>query len=329
MKRAKYPKLVLLLIVLFLSGCSLIYKRDLVENEDFFVITANSSDSYESLARKYLGDASQASLIEQFNPTIKLQNGSRIAIPKHSIRPGGFYSNGYQNIPILCYHQFTTAKTSSNRTVVPVDEFRSQMAYLYENNFNIIDLEQLRQFIDGEIDLPKKSVVITVDDGYKSFLDLAFPILQDYNFHSTMFVYPDFVGGRLSLSWDQIRELERHDLVSIESHSKTHSNLSVKGGNESLSQYKARLRNEVVLTDKILKREIGRSSSFFAYPFGDSSEQLIQILKAQDYALAFTVKRGSNAAFSSRYLLHRSMIFGDHSLDEFKKNLKTFSKVSL
>lgn len=317
------------LILFALGGCTSQYSRNAIENEDFLIITANNKDTFETLASEFLGDSTSAELLLRFNPGVELSQGVRIAIPKQNLNNSHVFFDGYQTIPILCYHQFTDSKTARSRMVVPIHEFKEQMSYLADNNFNVISLTQYKKFIDGDIALPKKSVVITVDDGYRSFLEFALPILEEYKFPSTVFVYPEFIGGRLSLTWDEVKQLEKNSIVSIESHSTTHSNLSKKSRSESLENYKKRLKGEVKNADKILKSRIGKRPTFFAYPYGDSSTQLIDILNEQNYDLAFTVKRGSNSAFSSRYMLNRNMIFGGHSLNEFKRVLAIFKRVDL
>lgn len=316
-----------LLALLILGGCSSTHNRHPLENTQFLVITASYQDSYASLAEEYLGSSSKAELIKRLNPDMQIKHGSRIAIPLTNTNRSAVFEDGYQSVPILCYHQFTKDSKGRTKMVVPLSEFKWQMEYLYKNNYNVIDLKELKSFIDGDIALPRKTVVITVDDGYKSFYDVAFPVLQKYGFKATVFVYLDFVSGRLALSWKEVKKLENNSLISIESHSKTHRNLSVKQKGESLAQYNAKLRDEVLNTEKIFKNKLSHQTRFFAYPFGDASEQLIDLLEERDYHLAFTVERGNNSTFSSRYQLNRNMVYGGQSFEQFKQSLIAFSKV--
>ncbi|MEW8471081.1 MAG: hypothetical protein AB2637_21260, partial [Candidatus Thiodiazotropha sp.] len=73
-----------------------------------------------------------------------------------------------------------------------------------------------------------------------------------------------------------------------------------------------------------LVKYLGERPLYYAYPFGDSNDLVIEQLQANGLLLGLTVQRQSNAAFSYPYLLHRTMIFGDRDMQAFKKSLVTF-----
>ncbi len=171
--------------------------------------------------------------------------------------------------------------------------------------------------------------MITIVDGYKSYLDVAYPILKKHNFPSTMFVYPDFIGAGPALKWQDVTFLSKTPLVDIQSHSKSHDSLSPLPRGESEKDYLARIKIEVEGAEKILSRRTEQTINHFAYPYGNSSLEIVELLKQNDYELALTVQKGSNPSFSAPFLLHRTMIYGGDSLHTFKKSLETFSKVSL
>lgn len=322
-------KTVNLLLVLLLTACSNNRATLIKSEEDFTFVEAGSHSSWQSIAQDYMGNAQWASIIERYNSGIDLKSGSIIAIPKKNFYPSAVFSDGYQLITILCYHQFTQNNTDTSKMVVSAAEFNQQMQYLADNNYQVINLQQLYDFLQGQHELPDKSVLITVDDGYRSYLDVAYPILKKYKFSSTLFVYPEFVGAGLALDWDEINKLTQDPLVSIESHSKTHDSLQPDPKGESANHYQKRLYSEVVETDDIFEKRIGRRSSFFAYPYGNTSPQLIELLQANHYQLAFTVKKGGNPNFASPYLLNRTMIYGGDSIDRFSRNLKHYEHQDL
>jgi peptidoglycan/xylan/chitin deacetylase (PgdA/CDA1 family) len=252
-----------------------------------------------------------------------------VAIPRQTVNRSAVFSNGYQTVPILCYHQFTQDKKGRIRMVVPEHEFKEQMAYLYNNGYTVVPLSDVGLFIRGKKQLPDKSVVITIDDGYKSYMEIALPILEKYNFYSTMFVYPEFVGAGIALKWRDVKKLNEHALVDIQSHSKTHDSLSRKPLGESDEDYQLRLTSEVVEAEQIIAKRTGNVINQFAYPYGNSSPVLIEMLEENEYDLAVTVERGNNPAFSAPFLLNRTMIYGGDSLDSFKRALGTFERVDL
>jgi len=320
--------LFLILCITSLISCGPKQQSVIASNDEFMIVKTGAGDSYASLAAKHMGSSSNASIIERFNPDIKITNNTAIAIPLKNLNPSGVFVNGYQRIPILCYHQFTNKETGSSM-VLSRKNFEQQMAFLKQNGYQVIALEDVQPFLEGKKALPNKSVVITIDDGYKSFYSIAYPILKKYGFKSTVFIYPDFIGAGLALKWNQVNALNDDPLVDIQSHSKSHASLSVKPKGEKKQDYLARLKVEVEGTDKILTKKIGQPATHFAYPYGNSSNELIQLLKKDDYQLAVTVKQGGNASFSSPYLLRRTIIYGSDDLKTFSRRLDIFRKANL
>lgn len=314
---------------LLLSGCATHQQSVIEKNEQFMVVQAGPEDTYSSLAETYLGKANYAEVLQRYNPGIQVNSGTNLVIPFANFNPSAVFSDGYQRVPILCYHQFHMSDKKSGGMVVSKNEFERQMAFLHNEGYNVVPLSDIRPFLEGKKTLPKKSVVITIDDGYESYYDVAYPILKKYGFHSTMFVYPAFINAGVSLNWDQVKILDEDPLVDIQSHSKTHESLALRPGGEYEQDYLARLETEVVDTDKILKRRIGRRASLFAYPYGNSSKQLIDLLEQRDYDLAVTVKKGGNATFAYPYLVRRTMVYGKTSMKTFEKHLDVFKSMDL
>lgn len=319
----------LLCCIVGLGGCVADRQKIIATSDDFLIVEAGSQDDYASLAKQYTGSSRNSSVVERYNPGLKVKAGSKIAIPRKNPNPAGVFVDGYQRIPILCYHQFTDRVSGRNSMVVTRAAFESQMAYLKENDFQVIALKDIRSFLEGESALPDKSVVITVDDGYKSFLSIAYPVLKKHGFASTLFVYPDFIGAGLALRWNEVNTLSRDPLVDIQSHSKSHSSLSPYPEGEKREKYSARLKVEVEETDRILNRKTGHTAQYFAYPYGNSSKELVELLKQHEYQLGLTVNKGGNASFAAPFLMRRTMVYGGDDLKTFKKNLDVFQKVNL
>lgn len=321
--------ILVLLAFLFLAGCTSTQRQTIASNDDFIVLQASEKDTYSSLAEEFLGGKQYAEIIQRYNPDTSIEAGKYVAIPQRSINSSGVFTNGYQRVPVLCYHQFTEGNTTDNKMVITRTEFESQMAYLADNGYQVFSLSELAEFINGKKELPIKSVVITIDDGYKSYFEIAYPILKKYQFPSTMFVYPDFIGAGTALKWSDVKYLSKSPLVDIQSHSKTHDSLQPLPSGEPDKDYLTRLKTEVEGAEKILSRRTGQKINHFAYPYGNSSLKLVELLKKNDYELAVTVQKGSNPSFAAPFLLHRTMIYGGDSLNTFKKSLNVFSAVEL
>jgi hypothetical protein len=266
--------LLLLISVVLLVDCANNRREVVAKSDDFLILKTAEADSYATLTEQYLGDAKYANVIQRYNPGMSVNSVSQIAIPLKNMNRSGVYTNGYQKVPVLCYHQFTAIEKAKSKMLVSAAEFEAQMKFLHENDYQVIPLEDLAPFLKGLKELPLKSVVITIDDGYKSYLDVAYPILKKYNFHSTMFVYPEFVGAGPALKWRDVKTLNDDPLVSIQSHSKTHDSLSERPSGETDADYQQRIKLEVEGSQKILSRRTGNTINHFAYPYGNSSAKL-------------------------------------------------------
>jgi len=301
----------------------------LARTDDFAIVRAVPGDTYASLAATYLGDADLAEIVAGANDLPAPQAGRALIVPLKAENASGIFPDGYQTIPVLCYHQFTAGK-STDLMVMPRDSFAQQMEYLKTNNFHVISLAQLQAYLDTSRPVPPRSVVITVDDGFRTGYDIAYPILKAYGYHATFFVYTDFVGGGRALTWQQINEMRASGLIEIESHSKTHTTFSPrKGENEKSPAYTARLTTEIDTPQKILERQTGGAIRVLAYPYGDTSEAALQLLRDRNYSLALTVTRGANASFSDPLVLKRDMIYGNVTMADFQKYLRVYSRVDL
>ncbi|HKL01979.1 MAG TPA: hypothetical protein VJ943_17135, partial [Desulfotignum sp.] len=139
----------------------LVYKSN-----DYAVCRLDDNTSLADLARIYLQDERLVWKIEDANNTDSYHENTIIVIPLKERNRGGIFEDGYQRIPILCYHRFDVGEKSSMNT--PPRIFDQQMKYLKENGYRVISAEDLLGFLTYQQQIPKKSVLITIDDGYKS-----------------------------------------------------------------------------------------------------------------------------------------------------------------
>lgn len=295
-------------------------------SSDFVVLTASKGDTSASLARRYLDDAAKYWVIEDFNNTKNIVPGQEVVIPLVTLNPAGIYANGIQLVSILCYHRFGS---DTSKMVVTPDNFARQMEYLAQHDYRVIRMSDLTEFLQGKRALPKRAVVVTMDDGYKSAYQHAFPTLRRFGFPATIFVYSDYVGARDGLTWKEMQEMVASGLVDIQPHSKTHSNLGFAQPGESTADYLQRIQAETQAPQHDISKNLNIPVHTFAYPYGDTNKDVIDQLKQRDYRLAVTVQPGSNAAYAYPYMLQRSMVFGDQDLDAFAKHLDTFNDMDL
>ncbi len=295
-------------------------------NDNFAVVVVQPGEDITVLAKRYLGDASKAWWITQFNGNESVRPGSTIVVPLRPRNAPGIYANGYQTVPILTYHRFGVR---SNRLTVTPPAFEAQMDYLAKNGYQVISLAQLARFLEGKEPLPQKSIVITIDDGYRSTFEIAYPTLVRHRFAATVFLYTDFVGVPDALTWAQMKEMTASGLIDIQPHSKTHTNLTLRLPGEPDVKYRERMIREIEAPIRLIRDHLATESLTFAYPYGDVNDAVVDLLKRQGIRHGATVTAGGNGFFASPYMLRRTMVFGNEDLEAFKSKLATFMWISL
>jgi len=299
---------------------------DVFESPDFIVVIPKTPETSASLATRYLNDVSKAWMIEEFTGASSFAPGQQVVIPRKAWNPAGVTPSGYRLVPILVYHNLDPQP--KGRLVQSAASFEQQMRYLKTEGYHTLTLAEFLEFTRLGRQLPKKSVVLTFDDGYKSFKQYAYPVLKELGFTATLFVYTDYVGaGRNALSWADIKGLQTEGF-DIQAHSKTHSDLRRAPG-ETAAQFEQRMHAELAQPREQFRRQLGQAPETIAYPYGRWDADVLKQVKATGYVAAFTVRRQGNPAFVSPLTIHRSQIYADMSLDEFAKNLTLFQEEDL
>lgn len=297
-------------------------------SERFVIYLPKPDETLRSVAARFLGSEDRYWVIGDFNNISKPEAGQPLVVPLKPVNPGGVYADQYQTVPILCYHRFGSG-SGGGRMVVSANNFAQQLEWLKRNDYQVIRLSQLVGYLEGRQQLPKRSVVITIDDGYESVHRHALPLLRKYNFPATLFAYTDFIGAGDALTWPQLQELAASGLVDIQSHSKTHRNLIERAAGETDERYRQLIDQEARAPRELLERRLPVQVKHFAYPYGDANEVVLDALTRNQYQLAVTVNPGGNAFFSQPLMLRRTMIFGDHDLEAFKAKLQVSRGFSL
>ena len=191
------------------------------------------------------------------------------------------YSNTtYMNIEdfgiiSVMYHRFEENKYPS--TNIKLNDFKKHLKIIEENKISFVNPNNF----DEELKKNKKKrkVLLTIDDGFSSFYEKAWPILKEKKIPFILFVSTREVGLFNYMSWDQIREISKESFVEIGNHSHTHEYL-VEESNEII-------RNDIEKSIAIFKKELGKNSVFFSYPFGEYSIEFKNIIKSLGFKYAF------------------------------------------
>lgn len=219
---------------------------------------------------------------------------------------------------VLVYHHVSDATPPS--TSVSPEQFERHLAFLAENGYRVWPLERtLDAVYDDAGEFPDDVVSITFDDAYESVYSEALPRLAERGWPFTVFVNTDAVdaGHEPYMSWDQLRELAEAG-AAIENHSTTHGHLSRPRAGESEQAWRCRVRADIEQARSRIRAEIGRAPSVFAYPYGEDSPALAEIVaKHHEYGLA--QRSGPVGPLSDRLSIPRfPMATGFASLDRLE-----------
>ena len=168
------------------------------------------------------------------------------------------------NVPVLMYHAVSDDLWGYWDLFVSPQTIEEELLYLQENGFETIWFEDLSHIEDYE-----KPVILTFDDGYDDNYTELFPLLQKYNAKATIFVIPKAIGTPHKMTAEQIYELSRSGLVSIQSHTYSHGNLSTMD--------EEKLIFEMEESQKYLAALTGQVPYAVCYPEGTRSELSIEV----------------------------------------------------
>src|SRR5882757_9815860 len=153
---------------------------------------------------------------------------------------------------VFCYHRFED-NPRDTLAIAPA-EFRVQMKQLKDDGIAVIPMKDMLAWRRGEKSIPPKSAVITIDDGYVSGFSVAWPILKEFGYPFTMFIYTNYVNvGGKSITWAQLEQM-RDAGVDIESHTISHHDLRHAPRGQDYTTW---LHNEIYGSKDILEQKLG------------------------------------------------------------------------
>lgn len=219
---------------------------------------------------------------------------------------------GRSDATVFIYHRFGEPTLPS--TNIRMAQFRAQLDYLQQQRFQFWSLSRLEDALRKQQPIPDKTVVITIDDAYLSVYQQAFPELRSRNIPFAVFVATDYVDRRYPnyMNWSQLREM-RDAGVEFAPHTASHDHLTERRDNETASQWRQRIRTDLLHSQQQLQQQLGIRSSVFAYPYGEYSEELKQIIKELGW-IAFGQHSGTINLHSDILALPRfpqSEFYGD------------------
>ena len=173
------------------------------------------------------------------------------------------------------YHRFEENKYPS--TNIKIDDFKEHIKIIEQNNIEFINPKDFQnELLNNKL---KRKILLTIDDGFLSFYENAWPILKEKKIPFILFVSTREVGAFNYMSWNQIKEISNEKFVEIGNHSHTHEYL-VDESNELIKE-------DIAKSINIFKKNLGKNSDFFSYPFGEYSNDFKKIIKDFGFKYAF------------------------------------------
>ncbi|MFG6667404.1 poly-beta-1,6-N-acetyl-D-glucosamine N-deacetylase PgaB [Halomonas sp. HNIBRBA4712] len=253
---------------------------------------------------------------------------------------------------VISYHDVVDRQVTPDLPIYSQTITRNRLV----EHFNLIEAEgyhpvSFQQIIEarsGGAPLPDKAVLLTFDDGYRSFYDIVFPLLKLYDFPAVQAVVGSWLdvpaGGQVPygnitlprerfLSWAQVREMDASPLVEIASHTfDLHQGVlgnpqgneqgaavtsiwSPQSGYESEAAYTARIRNDMARTREQFEEHLGREPRMMVWPYGAYSQATLDMAAEVGMRYTFSLLSAPNRAGDSLARIHRYLIDQETSLE--------------
>lgn len=229
-------------------------------------------------------------------------------------------------VSLLCYHDFTIGK-SNNPMVINIEHFRRHLQALRDARLPVISMDHYLAWRRGERDIPDPSIMITIDDGWKSVGKLAHPVLREFGFPYTLFLYKKYVdGGGRALTTAEIKTLIAEG-VTIGSHSVSHPyppdyRRRAKG---VTAEYEAWLDVEFRESKAFLEKKFGIKVTTYAYPGGYYTPEMAKKgVSDWGYEALFTVNPVRTSWDTPIAEVGRFIIFGNDVNDRNFKAATNF-----
>lgn len=226
------------------------------------------------------------------------------------------------------YHSVDDDKCK--KIALPAESFCRQMEYLSSKGYQTLTLDQFYNLMTTGQKIPRKSIILTFDDGYDDSYSVVFPILRKYNFVANFFITTNYVGTtkvfdwdekisnrRMILSWKEVKEMSDCGMV-IGSHTCTHRLLTQIPLKEA--------RYEVETSKAVIESKINKPVNFLSYPKNDFNEKIKKMVKIAGYCGACATRLSINNK-QDIFSLERTGIYKADNIISFRTKLLPVSRI--
>lgn len=219
-----------------------------------------------------------------------------ILIFSSGICAGSIYKNNYSDsvvtsaqndsVPLvtIMYHNFSKTVSKCDKYTITPETFENDILYLAENGYTFVNCSDIINHAKGNSTLPKKSALITIDDGYYNNYEYIFPLVKKHNikivispiaiecdkYTQSMDLNPNYAN----MCWDNIKEMSKSGLVEIQNHTYNLHKLTKDAigcniaTNEDDESYKKRIYEDFKTANEKIYSATGKMPQCIVYPFG-------------------------------------------------------------
>jgi peptidoglycan/xylan/chitin deacetylase (PgdA/CDA1 family) len=226
-------------------------------------------------------------------------------------------------VAVLGYHDLAE-NLPETAMRIHTSKFRRQMEAIRQSGIKVLTLDEFAAWKKGDAKIPENAILLTFDDGWKSVYTDAYPILKEFGFPFTIFLYKNYVdGGGKALTLPMIREMIQNG-ATIGSHSVSHPYpLTVKNyRKKGPDAFDAYLRKEIGESKRFLESKFPVKITTYAYPGGFFTEEMPPLCEEFGYDFMFTVLPGKIKRALPNDRLPRYVILGNY--DRIFENAMTF-----
>ena len=261
-------------------------------------------------------------------------------------------------LTIIGYHEITAEKNA----VIPdyavsTKQFELHLDWLQKNGYHFISVTQLIKANEGKAKLPTKPVLLTVDDGYQSFYQYAYPIIKRRKIPVVMSVVGSWLETKANtpvqfgddqlardklLSWDELKTMQNSGLVEIGSHSyNLHKGIlgNPQGNSEPAAttreynpknksyetdkQYADRILSDLKKNNQVLKAHGLKAPRVMVWPYGRYNIQAVELAQKAGMPVTISLDDGPDHIEKSLGHLNRILIEGGMSTDALAQEIQS------
>lgn len=219
-----------------------------------------------------------------------------------------------KRVPVLLYHNIDGKGPFS----VSSDTLRSHFDFLKQNDIRVVSLQDLVNRLEDPKPYSGRVVVITFDDGYKSMYTKLLPLVKEYKYPVTLFVYADFISdkGRSPLTWKELKIMDASG-IDIQSHTISHPDLTVF--ERYSDEEKSKIFHEMYMCKRIIEKKLAKEVNMIAVPYGRFNQDVLMFAKLAGYKKVLSTEFGANIITRNNYTLHRHHIKSSYSIETIRR----------